>query len=123
VLNVTGRAVAENLEAMTQFLPRIASSISPDTIIEPVFASARDEFTFLAHLYLSVRQNEARIVPGSTPDLALLRQLFENLVPEEQAGLLLIWLTVREIPGWRENLDALRQADLRRSADAKPQPG
>jgi len=58
---------------------------------------------------LSVRQNEARIVPGSTPDLTLLRQLFDNLGPREQAVLLLIWLTVRDIPGWRENLDELRQ--------------
>jgi hypothetical protein len=110
LLSVTGRALAENLEAMAQFLPRIASSISPDTITESAFASAREELTFLAHSYLSVRQNEARIAPGSTPDLALLRQLFERLGPKEQAALLLIWLAVRSIPGWRENLDVLRQA-------------
>ena len=59
LLSVTGRAVAENLEAMAQFLPRITSSILPDTITESAFASAREELTFLAHSYLSVRQNEA----------------------------------------------------------------
>ena len=112
LLSVTGRALAENLEAMAQFLPRIASSISPDTITESAFASAREELTFLANSYLSVRQNEARIAPGSTPDLALLRQLFERLGPKEQAALLLIWLAVRNIPGWRENLDVLRQGVL-----------
>jgi hypothetical protein len=120
VLKVTGRLVAENLEAMAQFLPGIASSILPDTISEHVFASARDELSFLAHSYLSVRQNEARIAPGSTPDLPLLRQLLQNLRPEEQAALLLIWLVVRDSPGWHENLDALRQAYLQRSTDGKP---
>ena len=105
---------------MAQFLPRIASSISPDTITESAFASAREELTFLAHSYLSVRQNEARIAPGSTPDLALLRQLLERLGPKEQAALLLIWLAVRSIPGWRENLDVLRQAYLRGITDGKP---
>ena len=113
--------MAENLEAMAQFLPRIVSSISPDTIKESGLASARDELPFLAHSYLSVRLNEARIVPGSTPDLALIRQLFENLAPKVQAMLLLIWLMVRDIPGWRENLDALRQAHLQRRTDANPQ--
>jgi hypothetical protein len=119
VLSVTGRALAENLEAMAQFLPQIASSISPDTITESELSSAREELTFLAHSYLSVRQNEARIAPGSTPDLALLRQLFERLGPEEQASLLLIWLAVRGIPGWRENLDVLRQGALAESSKGK----
>jgi hypothetical protein len=120
LLNVTGQALAENLATMPKFLPQIARSFSPDTISEPMFASARDELSLLAHLYLSVRQNEARIAPGSTPDLPLLRQLLQNLRPEEQAGLLLIWLLVRDSPGWRENLDALRQAYLQRSTDGKP---
>jgi hypothetical protein len=120
LLSVTGRALAENLEAMAQFLPRIASSISPDTIPESAFASAREELTFLAHSYLSVRENEARITSGSTPDLPLLRQLFENLGAREQAALLLIWLSVRNIPGWRANLDELRAAYLRGSTDEKP---
>ena len=120
LLSVTGKALAENLAAMAKFLPQVTSSISPDTISEPVFASARDELSFLAHSYLSVRENEARIAPGSTPDLPLLRQLFQDLKPEEQAGLLLIWLVVRDSPGWRENLDALRQAYLRRITDGKP---
>jgi hypothetical protein len=120
LLSVTGRALAENLEAMAQFLPRIASSISPDTIPESAFASAREELTFLAHSYLSVRENEARITSGSTPDLPLLRQLFENLGAREQAALMLIWLSVRNIPGWRANLDELRAAYLRGSTDEKP---
>jgi hypothetical protein len=109
---VTGEAIAENLEAMAQFLPLIQSSISPDTITEPELASALSDLVFLRHAYLSVRQNEARIAPGSTPDLALLRQLFERLGPKEQAALLLIWLAVRNIPGWSENLDVLRQGVL-----------
>jgi hypothetical protein len=71
--------------------------------------------TFLAHSYLSVRQNEARIVPGSTPDLMLLEQLFERLGPKEQAALLLVWFAVRNIPGWRENLDVLRHGALAES--------
>jgi hypothetical protein len=118
VLSVTGNAVAENLEAMTQFLTLIPGSISPDTVKESEFTSARDELSFLARSYLSVRQDEARIAPGSTPDLALTRQLFENLAPKEQAVLMLIWLAVRSIPGWRENLDELRAASLRRNTDA-----
>jgi hypothetical protein len=119
LLSVTGRALAENLEAMAQFLPQIARSISADTVTEVALASAREELTFLAHLYLSVRQNEARIAPGSTPDLALLRQLLERLGPKEQAALLLVWLGVRNIPGWRENLDVLRQGVLTESRKGK----
>jgi hypothetical protein len=119
LLSVNGSAVAENLEAMAQFLPRIASSISPAGISEAELASARDEFIFLLRSFLSVRQNEARITPGSTPDLALLRQLLERLGPKEQAALLLIWLAVRSIPGWRENLDVLRQGVLAESRKGK----
>jgi hypothetical protein len=126
-LSVSGRAVAENLEMMAQFLPRVANSMSPDTITESAIASARDEFALLAHSYLSVRQNEARIQPGSTPDLALIGQLFERLGPRKQAALLLIWLAVRDVQGWRENLHALREgvlAELKRGndegANAKP---
>jgi hypothetical protein len=43
-------------------------------------------------------------------------EMFEYLGPKEQATLLLIWLAVRDIPRWRENLEALRQgviAELR----------
>jgi len=117
LLTVTGRRVAENLEAMAQFLPLIPSSFSPVAITEAEFASARDDIILLVNSFLSLRQNEARIVPRSTPDLALLRQIFEGLSPKEQAALLLIWLAVRDVPGWRENLDALRQsvfAELRK---------
>ena len=126
-VSVTGRAVAENMEAMARFLPRIATSISAETISEADLVSARNELIFLMHSYLSVRQNEARIVPGSTPDLKLLRQLFGDLKQKEQAALLLIWLAVRDVPGWRENLEALRQrvlAELSKgnSGNGKPQP-
>jgi len=116
-VSVTGRAVAQNLEAMAQHLPRIANAMSPDVITEAELALAREEFTFLMNSFLSVRRNEDRIVPGSTPDLRLLKQVFEHLGPTEQAALLLIWLAVRSIPGWRENLDVLRQgveAELRK---------
>ena len=82
------------------------------TISEREFASARDELSFLVQAYLSVRQNEARIAPGSTPDRAL-RQLLGIFRQTEQAMLFLIWLGVREGTVWRENLDALRQASLR----------
>jgi hypothetical protein len=41
VLKVTGEAVAENLEAMAQYLPRIVTSISSDTIDESELVSAR----------------------------------------------------------------------------------
>jgi hypothetical protein len=112
LLSVTGRAVAENLEAMAEFLPLVPRSISPDTLTENEFVTARDEASFLSNAYLSVRENEARITPGSTPDLPLVRQLFERLAPKEQAALLLIWLAVRNIPGWRENLDLLREGVL-----------
>jgi hypothetical protein len=122
LLSVTGKAVAENLATMARFLPRIASSVSSDDIAESAFASSRDELTFLAHAYLSIRENEARIAPGSTPDLPLLRQLFQSLRPEEQVGLLLIWLVVHDSPGWRENLDTLRQAYLRGRTDGKGLP-
>jgi hypothetical protein len=121
VLSVTGRGVAENLEAMAQFLPLIRGSTSLDSITQSEFASAREELSFLVSSYLSVRQSEARIAPGSTPDLALLQQLLENLGPKEQGGLLLIWLAVRSIPGWRENLDALRRAYPRGNVDGKPE--
>ena len=109
LLEVTGQAVAENLEAMAKFLPRIASSISPDDISEREFASARDEVRFLVQAYLSVRQNEARIAPGSTPDAELIKQLLGNLPPTEQAMLFLSWLGVREGTGWRETLSSLRR--------------
>ena len=111
-VNVTGRAVAENLETMAQFLPLIPSTFSPDAIIEAELASARDEFTFLLHSFLLVRQNEARIVAGSTPDLALITQFVTRLRPTEHAAALLLWLAVRGIPGWRENLEKLRQGVL-----------
>ena len=113
VVSVTGRAVAENLEAMAQFLPLIVSSIlarQPHPRAE--LASARDEFAFLFKAFLSVRENEGRIAPGSTPDIKLVRQIFSNLRETEQAALLLIWLAVRNIPGWRENLEVLRQGVL-----------
>jgi hypothetical protein len=127
-VNVTGMAVAENLEMMAQFLPLIPTTFSPDAITEAELASARDEFAFLLHSFLRVRQNEARIVAGSTPDLALIAQFVTRLRPREHAAALLIWLAVRSIPGWRENLEKLRQgviAELSKTTggtNAKPQP-
>ena len=111
-VSVTGRPVAENLEAMAQYLPQIASSMSPDFITEGELALAREEFTFLLNSFLSVRRNEDRIVPGSAPDLKFIEQVLGHLGPTEQAALLLIWLAVRSIPGWRENLEVLRQGVL-----------
>lgn len=108
LLQVTGEAVVENLLAMVDGLSRIPA-ITLKEISEAELASARGELAFLLKAFLAVRENEARIVPGSTPDLALIRQLFEDLGPKEQATRLLIWLAVRDIPGWRENLEALRQ--------------
>jgi hypothetical protein len=108
-VSVTGRAVAENLEAMAQHLPQTASSMSPDFIAEAELAMAREEFTFLLNLFLSVRRNEDRIVPGSTPDLKLIKQFFGDLGQTEQAAALLIWLAVRAVPGWLETLEVLRQ--------------
>ena len=64
LLAVTGRAIAENLEAMAKFVPGIPSSISPDRVTESEFASARDDVNFLVHAYLSVRKNEDRIRSG-----------------------------------------------------------
>jgi hypothetical protein len=106
-VEVTGAAVGKNLEAMASFLPLIATSPSPDAITEAELASARNELVFLLQSYLSVRQKEDRIVPGSTPELAVIKQVFGDLAPKEQAVMLLIWLAVRNISGWRENLDAL----------------
>jgi hypothetical protein len=76
---------------------------------------------------LSVRQKEDRIVPGSNPDLAVIKQVFGDLASKEQAVMLLLWLAVRNIPGWRENLNAMRQrvtAELGKgnSGNGKPQP-
>ena len=51
---------------------RMSRAVNGASVV--ALASAREELTFLAHLYLSVRQNEARIAPGSTPDLALDRK-------------------------------------------------
>jgi len=120
-------AVGENLEAMAAFLPLIATTLSPDAIAEVELSSARNELVFLLQSYLSVRQKEDRIVPGSTPDLAVIKQVFGELAPKEQAAALLIWLAVRNIPGWRENLNAMRQrvlAELSKgnSGNGKPQP-
>jgi hypothetical protein len=112
LLSVTGQAVGENLEAMAAFLPLIATTFSPDAINETELASAKDELVFLLQAYLSLRQKEDRVVPGSTPDLAVIKQVFEDLAPKEQAAALLIWLAVRNIPGWRENLNAIRQGVL-----------
>ncbi len=118
ILAVTGQAVAENLAAMTDQLPQIVLSLSPEGITEAQLASARNELAFLISSFLSLRENEARITPGSTPDVKLVRQIFSDLSPKEQATALLIWLAVRNIPGWRENLEALRQgvmAELRKA--------
>ena len=111
-LSVTGAAVGENLEAMASFLPLIATTLSPESITETELASAKDELVFLLQAYLSVRQKEDRIVPGSTPDTKLIKQVFGDLAPKEQAAMLLIWLAVRNVPGWRENLNAIRQGVL-----------
>ncbi len=108
-VSVTGRAVAENMEAMAQRLPQIANSMSP---AEGELALAREEFTFLLNSFLSVRQNEDRIVPGSTPDLKFIKQVFGHLGATEQAAMLLIWLAVRGVPGWLETLEVLRQGVL-----------
>jgi hypothetical protein len=126
-LTVSGQAVAENLEAMADELPQIVLSLSPEGITEAQLASARNELVFLINSFLSVRENEARITPGSTPDVKLIRRIFSDLSPKEQAIALLIWLSVRNIPGWRENLEALRQSVLAElskgsSANGKPQP-
>jgi hypothetical protein len=118
VLAVTGQAIAENLAAMAGQLPQIVHSLSPEGITEAQLASARDELVFLINSFLSLRENEARITPGSTPDIKLVRQIFSDLSPTQQAVALLIWLAVRNIPGWRENLDALWQgvmAELRKA--------
>lgn len=127
LLSVTGLAVGENLEAMASFLPLIATAFSPDAFTETELASAKDELIFLLQAYLSLRQKEDRIVPGSTPDLAVIKQVFEDLAPKEQAAALLIWLAVRNIPGWRENLNAIRQGVFAESGkgnhgNGKPQP-
>ncbi len=128
-VSVTGSAIAENLEAMAELLPLLSNQISPDAITEGELALARDEFKFLLQLFLSVRENEGRIVPGSTPDLALIKQIVRDLGATEQAALLLIWLAVRNVPGWRENLETLRQGVLAkmrsanyRTTDTEPQP-
>ena len=126
-LNVTGAAMGENLEAMAAFLPLIATTLSPDAIAKAEFTSARNELVFLLQSYLSVRQKEDRIVPGSTPDLAVIKQVFGDLAPKEQAAMLLIWLAVRNISGWRENLEAIRQGVLAEfskgnGGNGKPQP-
>jgi hypothetical protein len=130
ILKITGEAIAANLEAMAEHLPQIASSMSPDFITEAELASARDELIFLLNSFLSVRENEKRIAPGSTPDLALITQILRRLGTTEQAALLLIWLAVRSIPGWREKLEVLRQGVLAKlrngnngGANAKPQLG
>ncbi len=109
-LAVTGQAVAENLEAMADQLPLIVLSLSPEGIAEAQLASARSELAFLLGSFLSLREYEARIAPGSTPDAKLVRQIFSDLSPTEQAVGLLIWMVVRNIPGWSENLEALRQS-------------
>jgi hypothetical protein len=117
-LAVTGQAVAENLAAMANQLPHIVRSLSPEGITEAQLASARNELAFLLSSFLSLREYEARITPGSTPDVKFVRQVFSDLSSTEQAIALLIWLAVRNIPGWRENLNALRQgvmAELRKA--------
>lgn len=110
ILEVTGEAAAENLAAMAKALPQISGSISAATLSEATLSEARDELAFLINSYLSVRENEKRITPGSTPDIPLVRQLFGNLSPDDQASAILIWWASREVPGWRERLLELRQA-------------
>ncbi len=41
---------------MSEHLPQIASSMSPDFITEAELASARDELIFLLNSFLSVRE-------------------------------------------------------------------
>jgi hypothetical protein len=110
ILEVTGKAVADNLAEMAKVLPQISKSISAARMSEATLSEVRDELAFLIKLYLSVRERENRIGPGSAPDVPVVRRLFGSMSPDDQATAILLWWASRKVPGWRERIHELREA-------------
>lgn len=97
----------DNLEAMSPMLLDIMSADFLNQFTNAEIETARDELRYLLRLFFAIRKNEANSRGDNIPDADLLAQFFEKRGPWHQATAIIIWLAVRRIPGWLENLQML----------------
>lgn len=107
VLQITGRLLTDNLEAMSPIMLDIASEDFLNKFTNAEFETARDELQYLLRLFFAIRENEAKTRGNKTPDADLVAQFFGKRAPWQQAAAILIWLAACKIPGWSENLQML----------------
>jgi hypothetical protein len=106
-LPITGEALVEQLQLMSPFISEIGSPEFLNQFSEADIGAARNELSFLFKLYVAARKAEAQAHAEKAPDVELVVQLFRELKPWQHAIAILIWLAVRRVPEWSENLQML----------------
>jgi hypothetical protein len=107
VLPIDGETLIEQLQLMSPLLPEIGSPEFLDQLSDVDLEKARDELKFLFTCFVALRKTEAQNHAEKAPDVELVVQLLQGLKPWQHAMALLIWLSVRRVPGWSEKLQLL----------------